>query len=321
VLIAEDERNERGVVLPPEQGGLGFDAVWADDLHHQLRRLTAGDHEGYFGAYSGSIDDVVATLRRGWYYEGQHSAHGRGPRGTPAGDLPPRAFVHCLQNHDQVGNRAMGDRLTDAVPLPVYRALSALLLLSPYTPMLWMGQEWAASTPFRYFTDHSPELGQLVTTGRREEFKHFSTFSDAAVRERIPDPQAEETFRASKLCWAERERGLHRGVLALYRTLLSLRRSEAALAYIERDGFAVERVGDGALSLWRWVPGGEGPSLLVIVQLGGERMELTVDGTWDVVLDTEATEWADDGVPATTCHEAGRTSITRAGAGAVVLRR
>ncbi|HEU0014046.1 MAG TPA: malto-oligosyltrehalose trehalohydrolase, partial [Longimicrobium sp.] len=168
VLIAEDERNERALLLPPPEGA-GLDGVWADDLHHQLRRHTAGDHESYFSDYTGTAEDVAKTLRRGWFYEGQVSRNHGAPRGTPADGLPPRAFVHCIQNHDQVGNRALGDRLTESVPLPVYRAASALLLLSPYTPLLWMGQEWAATSPFQYFTDHPPELGKLVTEGRREE--------------------------------------------------------------------------------------------------------------------------------------------------------
>ncbi|HEU0302613.1 MAG TPA: malto-oligosyltrehalose trehalohydrolase, partial [Longimicrobium sp.] len=193
VLIAEDERNERRMLLPPPEG-CGLDAVWADDFHHQLRRHTAGDHEAYFGDFTGTVDDIVRTLRRGWFYEGQESRNHGAPRGTPAEGLPPRAFVHCIQNHDQVGNRAFGDRLTESVPLAVYRAASALLLLSPCTPLLWMGQEWAASTPFQYFTDHPAELGKLVTEGRRREFGRFSAFADPAVRERIPDPQAASTF-------------------------------------------------------------------------------------------------------------------------------
>jgi maltooligosyltrehalose trehalohydrolase len=147
VVIAEDDRRDRRLVLPRERGGYGLDAAWADDLHHQLRRLTAGDHEGYFARYGGTVPEVVETLRRGWSY-----ADG-------AGELPPGAFVVCIQNHDQVGNRALGERLHHQVPLPVYRALTALLLVSPYTPLLWMGQEWAASTPFHYFTDHLEPLG------------------------------------------------------------------------------------------------------------------------------------------------------------------
>src|SRR4051812_11631131 len=156
LVIAEDERNERRVVLPPEEDGYGLDAVWADDLHHQIRRLAAGDSEGYFRSYGGTANEVAATLQKGWFHEGQFAEHVGGPRGTRAHDLPTSAFVHCIQNHDQVGNRAMGDRLGHNISPASYRALSALLLLSPYTPLIWMGQEWNASSPFQFFTDFSP---------------------------------------------------------------------------------------------------------------------------------------------------------------------
>ena len=254
MAIAEDERHDPRLVQPPAEGGYGIDGVWADDLHHQIRRLTAGDREGYFAKYGGTVAQVVDTLRRGWSFE---------PRGEA---LPPRVFVHCIQNHDQVGNRALGDRLNHAVPLPVYRALSALLLLSPFTPLLWMGQEWAASTPFQYFTDHPEALGRLVTEGRRQEFRDFSAFSDPAVRERIPDPQSEATFLRSRLRWEELDVMPHAGVLALYRELLALRRREPALRDRARERFAAVALGDRALALRRAGP--DGSAVLVVVALG-----------------------------------------------------
>ncbi|MBW3572667.1 MAG: malto-oligosyltrehalose trehalohydrolase [Gemmatimonadetes bacterium] len=292
VLIAEDERNERRVLLPPPDG-CGLDGVWADDFHHQLRRHVAGDHEAYFSDYTGSVQDIVRTLRRGWYYEGQVSANHGAPRGTPADGLPPHGFVHCIQNHDQVGNRAFGDRITESVSLPVYRAASALLLLSPYTPLLWMGQEWAATTRFQYFTDHPQELGKLVTEGRRKEFGKFSAFADPAVRERIPDPQAVSTFQNSRLRWDEAERMPHAGVLALYRELLRLRRTHAAPRRRDRDSFAVAALGEHGIALRR--TGKDGRALLLVVSLQGA---LSVDTAsmeetrapadrWDLLLSTE----------------------------------
>jgi maltooligosyltrehalose trehalohydrolase len=292
VLIAEDERNERRMLLPPPEGA-GLDGVWADDLHHQLRRHTAGDHEAYFSDYTGSVDDIVRTLRQGWFYQGQRSRNHDKPRGTPADGLPPRGFVHCIQNHDQVGNRALGDRLTESVGLDVYRAASALLLLSPYTPLLWMGQEWAATTPFQYFTDHPEELGKLVTEGRRKEFGKFSAFADPAVRERIPDPQAPSTFENSRLRWDEAERMPHAGILALYRELIALRRSHPALRRRARDAFAVAALGEHALALRR--TGDDGRALLLVLSFRGP---VTVDldaaeetrapgGGWTLLLSTE----------------------------------
>jgi maltooligosyltrehalose trehalohydrolase len=324
VVIAEDDRNERRLVLPPEQHGFGVDAVWADDLHHQLRRLTCGDAEGYFASYTGSIDDVVTTLRKGWFYEGQWAAHRAGARGTPADGLPPRAFVHCVQNHDQVGNRAFGDRINAAVSPAVYRALSTLLLVSPYTPLLWMGQEWAASTPFLYFTDHDEEIGRRVSAGRREEFKQFSAFSDPAAREEIPDPQAARTFIDSRLRWEERCQPMHAGVLALYTSLIALRRAEPALRHDTREGFAVTALDDRALALRR---AADEHALLAVVNFGEslraslqERVETRPPAgrRWCVVLATEEERFGGDGHWGHLDADAGIIELTTPGA--VVLR-
>lgn len=293
LVIAEDERNEVGLILPTDGGGYGLDGVWADDLHHQIRRLTAGDDEGYFAEYEGTVDAVAETLRRGWW------------RGTEdPRDVPPMRFVHCIQNHDQVGNRAMGERLNHEVAPAVYRAVSALLLLSPYTPLLWMGQEWAASSPFLYFTDHPEELGRLVTRGRREEFSGFSAFRDPERRERIPDPQAADTFTRSRLVWEERSGPPHAGVLALYRELLRLRAQEPALRAGGRGTFGVVRLGEGALALRRdGEAQDESGYLLVVDFLGEMRVELgasaatapPADARWCFQLATEESRFGGAG--------------------------
>jgi len=224
-VIAEDHRNLAAMVRPVQAGGWGLDAVWADDFHHQVRRHVAGDHEGYYRDFTGSTADLATTVSRGWFFTGQPSMHLEEPRGTDPAGLPPAAFVIAIQNHDQIGNRAFGERLHHQVDLATWRAASVLLLVAPETPLLFMGQEWAASSPFRFFTDHGPDLGRLVTEGRRHEFRHFAAFSSPDMRERIPDPQSEETFAASRLDWAERNREPHAGVVRLYRALLGLRRS------------------------------------------------------------------------------------------------
>jgi maltooligosyltrehalose trehalohydrolase len=323
VLIAEDERNERRVLLPAPEG-CGLDGVWADDLHHQLRRHTAGDHEAYFSDYTGSVDDIVRTLRQGWFYEGQESKNHGVARGTPADGLPPRAFVHCIQNHDQVGNRAFGDRLTESIPLAVYRAASALLLLSPYTPLLWMGQEWAATTPFQYFTDHPEELGRLVTEGRRKEFGKFSAFADPAVRERIPDPQAASTFENSRIRWDEAERMPHAGVLALYRELLRLRRTHPALRLSDRESFAVAALGEHGIALRRTDV--DGRALLLVVSLDGplsvdlgtvEETRLSA-GRWELLLSTEEARFGGD-AEGEIVRLSPKGRLEMGGAGAVVL--
>ena len=218
-LIAEDHRNLNRLVQPRADGGYGLDAVWSDDLHHQLRVLTAGDREGYYRDYQDTTAaDIATTLRDGWFYRGAYSEHLGEPRGTDPTPVARDQCVVFLQNHDQVGNRPTGNRLTDDVSLPGYRALSVLLCVVQELPLLFMGQEWAASTPFQFFTDHNEELGPLVRKGRTEEFADFSGFDGT-----VPDPQDPATFERSKLDWAERQRAPHAGVLALYRDLLALR--------------------------------------------------------------------------------------------------
>jgi maltooligosyltrehalose trehalohydrolase len=229
LLIAEDERNLAAIVRAPEDGGWGVDAVWADDFHHQVRRMTAGDRDGYFEDYRGTTDDLAATIRQGWFYTGQFSAHHARPRGTDPSGVSPDRMVFCIQNHDQIGNRPFGRRLNHQIEPALFRALSALLLFVPETPLLFMGQEWAASTRFLYFTDHHAELGELVTKGRREEFSRFDAFADPEMRARIPDPQAPSTFADSRLRWDEIADDPHAGILELYRTMLRLRRTEPAL--------------------------------------------------------------------------------------------
>ncbi|MGE4054474.1 MAG: malto-oligosyltrehalose trehalohydrolase [Vicinamibacterales bacterium] len=229
LVIAEDDRNLSTIVTPAGSGGWGLDAVWADDFHHQVRRRAAGDADGYYADYSGSLRDLAETIRAGWLYSGQFSSYRGEARGTETTGVPRQRMVICLQNHDQVGNRAFGDRLTASVSLQTFRALSALLLFLPETPLLFMGQEWASSSPFLYFTDHEAELGRLVTEGRRAEFARFDQFADPGARARIPDPQAISTFTMSRLDWDESRQTSHGGVLALYRALLAIRRQDAAL--------------------------------------------------------------------------------------------
>jgi maltooligosyltrehalose trehalohydrolase len=263
LVIAEDSRNLVKMVQPVSEKGWGLDAVWADDLHHQLRVGLAGDRDGYYADFSGSFEDLARTIRDGWFFQGQPSGHFGGPRGTDPRPAPPRRFVVCLQNHDQVGNRALGERLHHQVDLAAWRAASALLLLAPETPLLFMGQEWGATNPFLFFTDHHPELGSLVTEGRRKEFADFRAFADPAARARIPDPQAEETFRKSRLDWEERAREPHAGLLRLSRDLLRLRR-RARIGSLSREQYQVAALPERGVVLVV-EGGGEAPERLLVV--------------------------------------------------------
>ncbi|HVJ89947.1 MAG TPA: malto-oligosyltrehalose trehalohydrolase, partial [Labilithrix sp.] len=224
ILIAEDERNLPALV---EEDGL--DAIWADDFHHALHVTLTGERDGYYAAYEGGAAELARVIEKGWLYEGQVYAPTEEPRGRRA-TLSHEHLVYCIQNHDQVGNRALGNRLTEDVSLEAFMGASLLLLFLPALPLIFMGQEWAATTPFIYFTDHEAELGAAVTRGRRDEFKKFRAFHDPTLRERIPDPQALSTFERSKLRWSERSSGRHAEVLSLYRKMLHLRAHDAVLS-------------------------------------------------------------------------------------------
>ena len=300
LLIAEDDRNLARLATPRNKGGFGLDAIWADDLHHEIHCCLTGQKDGYFEDFSGTISDIGTTLRKGWFYCGQHASHFGKNRGTDPSDLLYSSFVVCLQNHDQVGNRAMGERLNHLIDLAAYRAASVLLLLAPETPLLFMGQEWVSNSPFLYFTDHEPNLGKKVTEGRRREFALFASFSDPAARKRIPDPQAESTFMQSHLKWEEIEGFPHAGVLHLYRVLLHLRASHAAMQAHSRSGFQIAPLGENGLLLRH--QSGEA-SLLSLIQLRNAQThviqnqtlaQLSPGLTWQPVFTTEDTEFTAD---------------------------
>jgi maltooligosyltrehalose trehalohydrolase len=218
-LIAEDHRNYAALFKPIDVGGYGLDGGWSDDFHHQMRSILAGDNAGYYRDYSDSTHELAETLRQGWFYTGQLSENKGAPRGTDPSGLPFEAFVFCIQNHDQIGNRPQGNRLSDDISLNAYRAATAVLLFAPQPPLLFMGQEWAAVSPFLFFTDHHDELGRLVSEGRKEEFKDFPEFLGS-----VPDPQDPDSFLRSKLDWDEPNRMPHRGMLEYYKFLLALRK-------------------------------------------------------------------------------------------------
>ncbi|HEX6276631.1 MAG TPA: malto-oligosyltrehalose trehalohydrolase [Polyangiaceae bacterium] len=244
LLVAEDERNEPSLVTRA-----GLDALWADDFHHAARVTLTGERDGYYGAYEPGAATVARTIRRGWLYEGQRNPVSGNARGANADELSAERFVYCIQNHDQVGNRALGDRLHDAVSSEAYLSVSLLLLFLPMTPLVFMGQEWAASSPFLYFTDHEAELGRAITEGRRREFAAFGAFSESACE--VPDPQALATFERSRLDWNERTMPEHARVLEFYRSALLLRREDAVLAEPSRERLRCTALGD-VLAVERW---------------------------------------------------------------------
>lgn len=248
-VIAEDERNEPKLLLPREQDGFGFDGCWADDFHHVVRVMLTQDRESYFGNFDGSLNELAETITHGWLYRGQVQRTNGLPRGAQPVGAGAEQFVYCISNHDQTGNRALGERLGDVISPAAYRAASALLCLVPQTPMLFMGQEWKASTPFQFFTDHSAELGRQITEGRRREFRHFAAFRDPELLTTIPDPQSEATFTRSKLRWSELEEAQPAETLALYREFLQLRRAHPAFRSRSSDDWCVVSLDPGLLAV------------------------------------------------------------------------
>lgn len=302
LLIAEDERNERRLITSQSQGGTGLDAVWADDFHHEVRVALTHESEGYYADYSGTANDIAETLAHNWFYRGQRSEFSGKQRGSDASHLDPARFVNCIQNHDQVGNRALGDRLNASADRDAYLAASALLLMSPATPLLFQGQEWAASTPFLFFTDHEENLGKMVTQGRRAEFAHFKRFH----AEEVPDPQAAATFQASKLRWAEIRSDGHAAALELYRELLAARKSLLPPSMRRRANITSLPFGDSALGIRYSASSKAERDVLIIVNLRG-AFEIDLSGNqltmpaqahmWRVILGTSEWETIGTGQP------------------------
>jgi maltooligosyltrehalose trehalohydrolase len=219
IVIAESDLNQPRIVAAREAGGYGLDAQWNDDFHHALHTMLTGETAGYLADF-GSIAQLAKCVTRGFVYDGTYSKSRRRTHGRPVIGLSAHRFVVFMQNHDQVGNRAMGERLGHLVTVEQLKISAALLMTSPFVPMLFQGEEWNASSPFQYFTDHQDSaLAQSVRKGRRAEFAHF--VADASE---VPDPQALQTFERSKLKWDERERGEHREIFEWYRQLIALRR-------------------------------------------------------------------------------------------------
>jgi maltooligosyltrehalose trehalohydrolase len=207
-LTTEDNRNITRLHERAEDGGVPlYTGEWNDDFHNIAHVIASGESEGYYADFA---EDCWAKLARalaeGFIYQGEPSPRSGAPQGEPSAHLPPTAFVDFLQNHDQAGNRAFGERLLPLTEPALLRALSAILLLSPHIPLMFMGEEWGETKPFLFFTDFDGELAEIVREGRRREFKHFAAFEDPERRARIPDPNARETFEASKIDWGAPER-------------------------------------------------------------------------------------------------------------------
>ncbi len=243
VLIPESDLNDPRLLWSRERGGFGLEAQWSDDFHHALHAVLTGEKSGYYADF-GALADVGKALRNAYVYEGGYSVCRRRPHGRPPIGLNGHRFLGYMQNHDQVGNRARGERSSRLMSLGRLKTAAALVLTSPFVPLLFQGEEWGAATPFLYFTDHQdPKLGEIVRQGRRREFA-----AQGWKEEEIPDPQARETFAVCKLNWSERLLSWHADVLDWHRQLIALRQTEPSL----RDG-RLDRAQTRHDELERWL--------------------------------------------------------------------
>ncbi|HUI98945.1 MAG TPA: malto-oligosyltrehalose trehalohydrolase [Usitatibacter sp.] len=286
-LVLENERNEARFLRGPARAT----AQWNDDWHHAAHVLATGETDGYYADYAARpVMHLGRALAEGFAWQGEPSPHHRGEaRGEPSADLAPLAFVPFLQNHDQVGNRALGERLCALADRDALRLATAALLLAPSIPLLFMGEEFAASAPFLFFCDFHGELAAAVRDGRRREFGAFERFRDPAARAAIPDPGAEETFLRSRLDWSEAGRGEHARWLALYRELLQVR-ARRIVPHLAGERFAArfDTHGSAGLAVDWTLPDGARLHLRANFSEGEARVPRAAGETIHVAGDADA---------------------------------
>jgi len=289
-LIAESSLNDARLVCPQENGGIGLNAQWNDDFHHALHVLLTGEDTGYYRDFGG-IEDLARAFRDGYVYSGQYSRYRKRKHGNSSRQVPARRFVVYSQNHDQVGNRANGDRLSLLVSFEALKLAAGVVLLSPFVPLLFMGEEYAEKAPFLYFVSHSdPQLIEEVRRGRKEEFAQFQW------REEPPDPQAEETYRRTCLQSDLAQEGIHRTLLAFYRELIRMRKKKEPLRRLSKKSLeAVVYEQSKVLFLRRWTRTEE---TALIFHFGKTPVSLAIPlaaHTWKKVLDSSESRWAGPG--------------------------
>ncbi|GAB4384431.1 MAG: malto-oligosyltrehalose trehalohydrolase [Elainellaceae cyanobacterium] len=291
-LIAESDLNDPRIIRERSRGGYGLDAQWSDDFHHILHALLTSESHGYYEDFQKFVD-LEKVYRDGFVYDWVYSKFRKRFHGSDAKDCPPQQFVVCSQNHDQVGNRMMGDRFSSLISFESQKLAAAAVLLSPYVPMLFMGEEYGEPSPFLYFVSHTDSgLVEAVRKGRKEEFAAFHAEGEA------PDPQSEETFQQSKLQWEKRHEGKHKQLWQFYQTLLKMRKTMPALAKADGDRhhYEVSAVEDQKLlRLRRWQGDHQ---ILCLMNFNQQPVQITMalpPGTWKKSLDSTDAIWGGEG--------------------------
>jgi maltooligosyltrehalose trehalohydrolase len=301
LLVAENEPQEVRLVRPRERGGYGLDALWNDDLHHAATVALTGRREAYYSDFTGAPQELVSAAKHGFLFQGQRFAWQDKARGSPTRGLPRGSLVAFLENHDQVANSARGER-TSALTTPGrWRALTALLLLGPWTPLLFQGQEHGSRRPFLYFVDHGAPLAHAIRAGRAEFLRQFPSIAASDLRDGLPDPGDQATFEASKLDRSEADPAL----LALHRDLLELRRGDPVIRTLGEGGLDGAVLGPEAFAL-RWFAAA-GQDRLLLVNLGAdlarpslaEPLVAPPEGArWTVLWSSEHPRYGGRGTPA-----------------------
>jgi maltooligosyltrehalose trehalohydrolase len=291
-LIAESDLNDSRLIRPRDVWGYGLDAQWSDDFHHALHALLTGERQGYYTDFGGT-EHLVKALNEGYVYSGRYSPYRKRSHGNYSADRPPEQFVVCTQNHDQVGNRMLGDRMSTLISFEARKLAAGALILSPYIPMLFMGEEYGEEAPFIYFVSHTdPELVEAVRKGRSEEFKEFKWLEEP------PDPESAETFEKSKINWDKRTQGNQKTLLDFYSTLIRLRREIPAFSVLERDHLIAQGLEEEQIViLKRWW--GESETL-TFMNFSSEDVtfklpEIGLKGSFHRMLDSADTEWGGPG--------------------------
>lgn len=318
-LIAESDLNDPRLVTDVAAGGYGLDAQWADDFHHALHALLTGERGGYYQDY-GTVEDLARAFRTGYVYSGQYSRYRDRRHGASPESIPAHRFVVFAQNHDQIGNRAYAERLSLLVPFEGLKLAAAAMVLSPFIPLLFMGEEYGETAPFLYFVSHTdPDLVEAVRAGRKAEFAAFGWGAGAEP----PDPQAEATFHQARLRHDRLSDEQHRALHEFHRELLRLRRSLPALARGEKDALeAVPFERERVLVVRRWAAGDDVALLLNFSEAPAEVSAPLPPGDWCTVLDSADARWGGTGGahPARLPSD-GRLAVTLAPRSALALER
>ncbi|MCD4781331.1 MAG: malto-oligosyltrehalose trehalohydrolase [Candidatus Omnitrophica bacterium] len=289
-LIAESDLNDTHIIDDKQKGGLALDAQWLDDFHHSIRTIMTEERTGYYQDF-GAPSQLLKALKEGFVFSWDYSLHRRKKYGSSSGHILPRQFIAFIQNHDQVGNRMLGERLSHLVPFESLKCCAAIMLLSPYVPMLFMGEEFAQKNPFMYFISHlDPQLVQAVREGRKKEFQSFHWKVEP------PDPNSEDVFLQSKIQWDIIAEGRHAQMLSFYQSLIALRKSQPALRHFDREDYQVFLTNDDRVLMMHRKH--KASSIFIIVNISVQSVNLGIPHLplpHKKCLDSAAPDWGGPG--------------------------